>query len=146
MTWTAEQEREYQAKRAQKRELDEAYGRLYDERERQVKRLSDLIYTCAQAVGSAGAGVHAIKNADALIAILQPFASAPEPEHVEDADGWIESTGVCPVEKGVRIDVRLMAGDDYHGLENAPAHGWGLSGGSSQITHWRLHKPQESKA
>jgi hypothetical protein len=149
MTWTAEQEREYQAKRVQKRELDEAYGRLYDERERQVKRLAELIYACATSATS-GAGAHAIKNADALIALLRPFAGEPaatEPAAVAatgDAEGWIENTGRQPVADGMRVDIRFKSGDQ---AESYASHvDWAMSATGSDITHWRLHKPQESKA
>lgn len=139
MTWTADQERAHRQAQAQRRRSTELVQTWF----------GNFISVELAEIEAADIILHA----DALIALLQPFASAPEvvPEPAAvaatgDADGWIENTGVCPVEKGVRIDMRLLNGDEYFGVGNAPALAWSLSGAGGQITHWRLHKPQESKA
>ena len=62
------------------------------------------------------------------------------------SEGWIEwGGGECPVEKGVRVDVKYRDGDIY---QNKPARGdrnirWSHIGSRNDIIAYRLHQPQE---
>lgn len=62
-------------------------------------------------------------------------------------EGWIEwGGGKCPVEKGVRVDVKYRDGDIY---QNKPALGdrnirWSHVGSRNGIVAYRLHKSQEA--
>lgn len=63
-------------------------------------------------------------------------------------DGWIEwGGGECPVEKGVRVDVKYREGDIY---QDKPALGdrnvrWSHIGSSNDIIAYRLHQPKEAE-
>ena len=65
-------------------------------------------------------------------------------EHYPDADGWIENTGVMPVEKGALVDVRHRDGDIFYsepaGDVGSAAEIWSHSPCGGYITHYRLSK------
>jgi hypothetical protein len=137
MNWTAEQERENRA--------------AQEGRTQAIRRVCRGFAELASSVLSEQQAADIILHADALIALLQPFASAPaapEPAVVDstgDADGWIENTGKRLVDVEVRVDTRFLNGSEHFG---APAGSWAWrkTNEDDDITHWRLHKPQESKA
>jgi hypothetical protein len=92
-----------------------------------------------------------ILRADALIALLRPFASepaVPEPAAAAatgDAEGWIANTGEAPVLDGIAVDIRQRNEMEFLGCESSNLD-WEITAVGGDITHWRLHKPQESKA
>lgn len=70
----------------------------------------------------------------------------------KSAEGWIwHRGGKCPVEKGVRVDVRFRDGEismNQPALEKGNpsepwAHDWSHDGVSADIMAYRLHKPVE---
>jgi hypothetical protein len=143
MTWTAEQERAHRAARSKQAEAVRAVQRGFE--------VAKLSLTHEQAADI-------ILHADSLIALLQPFASEPEPAVVPpqleaafascggaDAEGWIENTGTCPIAGNVHVDVLFKHGG-VDASEEAGTWSWHLDGNDWVITHWRLHKPQESRA
>jgi hypothetical protein len=85
---------------------------------------------------------------NSLAESLAGYADAWEAEREErqagDAEGWIENTGAQPVADEAEVQFRHRVGDETEGL--ASDVDWDLYGGPYEITHWRLHKPQESKA
>jgi len=65
--------------------------------------------------------------------MLKPYV-----ETVQDDEGWIENTGVCPVDEDEHVDVRFKDGsgeDDDGGI----ADSWGWE--DKALVKWRLHKP-----
>ena len=59
-----------------------------------------------------------------------------------DANGWIEwNGGKCPVDKDARIDIRMTGGTTHYDTDTD----WGWNAGSFKITHYRLHKPEQSE-
>jgi hypothetical protein len=136
MTWTAEQERAHRAARSKQAEAVRAVQRGFE--------VAKLPLTHEQASDI-------ILHADALIALLRPFASAPavpEPAAAAatgDAEGWIANTGEAPVLEGVAVDIRQRNEMEFLGCESSNLD-WEITAVGGDITHWRLHKPQESKA
>lgn len=63
-------------------------------------------------------------------------------EHYPDADGWIENTGVMPVELGTPVDVKHRDGSTYlkrmAGQPVSFAYDWSLDNSAFDITHYRL--------
>jgi hypothetical protein len=173
MTWTAEQERAHRAAQQAQQAAISAVCRGLAEH-------AGVNLTWQQAADI-------ILHADTLIAILQPFASAPEPEpeqitdsvecpcgilHTKKAAGW-HQTKVAPASGGleyalaemdgggrwldnigirptstlgtVLVDIKLRDGTVLE-AQIAASLEWGNITSPGRITHWRLHKPQESNA
>ena len=74
----------------------------------------------------------------------QTILSRAEYSHLypaREADGWIEwSGGECPVDKDARIDIRMTGGTTHYDTDTH----WGWNADSFKITHYRLHKPEQS--
>lgn len=80
---------------------------------------------------------------------------APE-ESIEDTpeDNWIpHEGGICPINKGVLVDVRFRNGEEYFGLEALGIMGggeagsafWRHDGMTNDIVAYRLHESEETQ-
>jgi hypothetical protein len=171
MTWTADQERAHRQAQAARRRSTELVQTWFNN------------FISAELVETEAADI--ILHADALIALLQPFASAPEPEQITDSvecpcgilhtkkaagwhqtkvapasggleyalaemDGggrWLDNIGIRPTSTlgTVLVDIKLRDGTVLE-AQIAASLEWGNITSPGRITHWRLHKPQETKA